>query len=272
MLHIPDHQVAGHKAEEGKRLGPVVDDSGRFYKPLQSEGRGSSELTFYTSFASATDIPNRIRTFFPTFYGTQTLEASDGTGPLDHLILEDLVFGLSNPSIMDIKIGARTWYPEASEDYIEKCFKRDRETTSVTLGFHISGLQVNRTGLEVWKPDRHLVHEFKSEDVFLALKKFVSSDPETNLDCEFAKLVYGGSGGILAQLIELKEWFETQTIFHFNSCSVLVLFDKESGRVQVKLIDFAHVIEGGGVIDHNFLGGLCSLIKFVSNVVIEAEN
>ena len=38
---------------------------------------------------------------------------------------------------------------------------------------------------------------------------------------------------------------------------------------MVKLVDFAHVAEGNGVIDHNFLGGLCSLIKFISDIVVE---
>ncbi|BFG31962.1 hypothetical protein CerSpe_182360 [Prunus speciosa] len=66
---------------------------------------------------------------------------------------------------------------------------------------------------------------------------------------------------------------EEQTIFHFCSCSVLMVYEKESilqGRnsgAEIKLIDFAHVIEGKGVIDHNFLGGLCSLIKLISDIV-----
>lgn len=42
-------------------------------------------------------------------------------------------------------------------------------------------------------------------------------------------------------------------------------------NAQVKIIDFAHVTEGKGVIDHNFLGGLCSLIKFISEVLGDCE-
>jgi hypothetical protein len=64
----------------------------------------------------------------------------------------------------------------------------------------------------------------------------------------------------------------SETIFHFSSCSVLLVNDKESvskGRsssAEVKLVDFAHVVEGKGIIDHNFLGGLCSFIKFISEI------
>ncbi|GFZ17285.1 inositol polyphosphate kinase 2 alpha [Actinidia rufa] len=125
---------------------------------------------------------------------------------------------------MDIKIGASTWPPQSSEDYIPKSLKKD--------------------------------------------KKDLLSNP----DCAFALVVYGESSGILVQLLELKTWFEDQTIFHFYSCSVLMMYEKElaiegrSSGAVVKLVDFAHVVEGRGVIDHNFLGGLYSLIKFILEI------
>ncbi|KAH7866840.1 hypothetical protein Vadar_025660 [Vaccinium darrowii] len=277
MLKVPAHQVAGHQASDGK-LGPLVDDSGRFYKPLQSEERGANEVAFYTSFSSNKQIPDHIRRFFPVFYGTQLLKASDGSGMCPHLVLQDLVSSHINPSIMDIKIGSRTWPPQASEDYIAKCLKKDRGSTSTELGFRISGFQVygsKESGY--WKPDKRYFRSFTTEDVKLALRKFVSSnasaDSDCNPDCAFASVIYGGSMGILAQLLELKAWFEDQTIFHFYSCSVLMMFEKElalkgrSSGAEVKLVDFAHVVEGRGVIDHNFLGGLCSLIKFTSEIL-----
>lgn len=281
MFKVPDTQVAGHHAEGGQ-LGPLIDDSGRFYKPLQSKGRGLHELEFYTKFASLSEIPDHIRGFFPVFSGSKTIEASDGSGPCVHIILQDLMFGRTNPSVMDIKMGSRTWYPQASDSYIQKCLQKDRESTSVSLGFRVSGLQVY-TGEDSgpWKPAKNLVRSFSHEDVRLVLKRFVSSNPsldkDTIPDCLFASLVYGGSDGVLAQLKKLKEWFEGQTLFHFYSCSVLMLFEKETaekskiGSAEVKLVDFAHVVDGDGVIDHNFLGSLCSLIKFISDIVKDAD-
>ncbi|KAK0608188.1 hypothetical protein LWI29_026948 [Acer saccharum] len=277
MLKVPDHQVAGHTARHGK-LGPLIDDSGRFYKPLQDDERGSKELAFYSSFSSNTSIPDHIHGFFPVFYGTQLLEASDGSGLRPHLVLQDLASDRLNPSIIDIKIGSRTWYPQASEDYVQRCMKKDKETTSLLLGFRISGLQIyGNSESGFWKPEKKHVQEFTLEDVRLVLRKFVSSnspiDSNSFPDCCFAPSVYGGSAGILAQLLELKAWFEDQTIYHFNSCSVLMVYEKESmmkgkrSGAEIKLIDFAHVVEGRGVIDHNFLGGLCSFIKFVSEIL-----
>ncbi|XVF08562.1 hypothetical protein REPUB_Repub07fG0013900 [Reevesia pubescens] len=281
MLKVPEHQVAGHQALDGK-LGPLIDDSGRFYKPLQGDGRGSEEVSFYKSFSSDTRVPDHIRRYFPVFYGTQLLEASDGSGLLLHLVLEDLTSICLNPSIIDVKIGSRTWYPEASEDYIQKCLEKDRQTSTVHLGFRISGLQIYESKESgFWKPERKEVQCLTADNVRLVLRKFVSSNSSigsnVNPDCSFAPSVYGGSAGILEQLLELKAWFENQTSYHFHSCSLLILFDKEStleGRTpvgEVKLIDFAHVVEGRGVIDHNFLGGLCSLIKFVSEILSNSK-
>ncbi|XVF54811.1 hypothetical protein PTKIN_Ptkin05aG0211700 [Pterospermum kingtungense] len=280
MLKVPEHQVAGHLATNGK-LGPLVDDAGRFYKPLQDDERGTKELAFYKSFSSDTWVPDHICKFFPVFYGSQLLDASDGSGLCVHLVLQDLAASRINPSIIDVKIGSRTWYPEASDSYIQKCLEKDRRTTTVSLGFRIAGLQIYE-GKEsgFWKPGRKEVQSFTADNVRLVLRKFVSSNSSignTNPDCSFASSVYGGSGGVLEQLLELKAWFEDQTIYHFHSCSLLILFDEESvlnGRTpvaEVKLIDFAHVVEGNGVIDHNFLGGLCSLIKFVSEILSDLK-
>ncbi|WCJ36378.1 Inositol polyphosphate multikinase beta [Euphorbia peplus] len=277
MLKIPDHQVAGHRARDGL-LGPLVDDSGRFYKPLQDNDRGSREVAFYTSFSSNTRVPVHIRKYFPVFYGTQLLEASDGSGLRPHLVMQDCVSNLVYPCVMDVKIGSRTWYPQASDDYIQRCLKKDTETSSLELGFRISGLQLyNDKESKFWQSDRKTVQKLNVDGVRKVLRKFVSSSlsDESNLepDGTYASSVYGGSSGILAQLLELKAWFEDQTIYHFNSCSVLMFYEKDSllagggSSAKVKLIDFAHVGEANGIIDHNFVGGLCSLIKFISEML-----
>ncbi|VVB17622.1 unnamed protein product [Arabis nemorensis] len=282
MLKVPEHQVAGHIARDGK-LGPLVDDEGRFYKPLQGDARGENEAKFYESFSLNKEVPDHIHRYFPVYHGTQLVEASNGSGKLPHMVLEDVVSGYLNPSVMDVKIGSRTWYPDVSEVYFKKCIKKDRETTTVSLGFRVSGFKIfDHQESSFWRPDKRVVLGYKVDGARLALRKFVSSnslaDSNSIPNCAFASEVYGGSNGILAQLLELKAWFETQTIFHFNSCSILMVYENDSflmkggateqaPRAQVKLVDFAHVLDGNGVIDHNFLGGLCSFIKFVKDIL-----
>ncbi|OIV89199.1 hypothetical protein TanjilG_03832 [Lupinus angustifolius] len=287
MLKIPNHQVAGHKAIDGI-LGPLIDDSGNFYKPLQNDDRGSNEVSFYESFNSEPRVPKSILKYFPIFHGTKIVNASDGSGLHPHLVLEDVASCYPNPSVMDVKIGSRTWYPQASEEYIKKCLDKDRVTSSITLGFRVSGLKLvgsvaNEDDLS-WQPDRKFLQNLSAEDVKLLLSKFVSSnmpseDAAACPDRAFVEKVFGGSNGVLEQLLELKKWFEVQTIFHFYSCSVLMLYDKESllngkssGGAVVKLVDFAHVVDAEGAIDHNFLGGLCSLIKFISDIIASPDD
>ncbi|XP_026665408.2 inositol polyphosphate multikinase beta-like [Phoenix dactylifera] len=281
MLSAPEHQVAGHRAAEGQ-LGPLVDGAGLFYKPLQGDDRGAHEAAFYSSFSSDPRVPPHVRAFFPGFHGTQLLPASDGSGPHPHLVLDDLAVGLRRPSLIDLKIGARTWYPSASDEYFRKCLKKDRDSTSLALGFRVSGVRIHQGGdAGFWQPDRDAIRRFTAKDVRRTLRQFVSSNPSSDADppdCAFASTVYGGSNGVLAQLLELKAWFEDQTLFHFYSASVLVMYEMEEveagragGEVRVKLVDFAHVMEGNGIIDHNFLGGLCSLIKFISEILTDPD-
>ncbi|XP_010546120.1 PREDICTED: inositol polyphosphate multikinase beta [Tarenaya hassleriana] len=282
MLKVPEHQVAGHEARAGG-LGPLIDDEGRFYKPLQGDARGEKEVKFYQSFWTNKKVPGHIRRFFPMCHGTELVEASDGTGLRPHLVLQDVVKGYSKPSVMDVKIGSRTWYPDVSEEYIRKCIRKDTSTTSVLLGFRISGMRgYDHKALDFWRPDKKVVLGFSVDAARLALRKFVSSNSAAKCDpkpdCALASRVYGGSDGILAQLLKLKAWFEDQTLYHFNSCSILLVYENESildggdPRAQVKLVDFAHVLEDNGVIDHNFLGGLCSFIKCIRDILESSDD
>ncbi|XP_020232615.1 inositol polyphosphate multikinase beta [Cajanus cajan] len=167
MLKVPEHQVAGHKAKDGV-LGPLVDDTGRFYKPLQNNDRGSRELSFYSSLSSHPSIP---LPFSPAFHGTKVVEASDGSGPHPHLVLEDLLRGYAKPSVMDVKIDSRTWHLGDSDDYIAKCLAKDRESSTIPLAFRISG-----DALSAWEPPRKSLQSLSAHDALFILRKFVSSN------------------------------------------------------------------------------------------------
>ncbi|KAL6899135.1 hypothetical protein ACP4OV_005793 [Aristida adscensionis] len=276
-LRPPEHQVAGHRASANK-LGPLVDGSGLFYKPLQAGDRGEHEVTFYEALAAHPGVPSQILDcFFPRFYGTRLLPTAARPGePHPHIALEDILAGMAEPCVMDIKIGAITWPPNSPEPYVAKCLAKDRGTTSVLLGFRISGVRVAGPEDAVWKPERPELKALDTAGVRRVLRRYVSSVAGEGLDCARAAAVYGGQTGVLAQLRELKKWFEEQTLFHFYSASILLGYDASAagagrGGSRVKLVDFAHVTEGDGVIDHNFLGGLCSLIKFISDIVAETS-
>ena len=61
--------------------------------------------------------------------------------------LEDVARHYRRPSICDIKVGFRTWYPNGDAAYIQRCQLKDAATTQSTLGFKICGMQARLTPL-----------------------------------------------------------------------------------------------------------------------------
>jgi 1D-myo-inositol-tetrakisphosphate 5-kinase/inositol-polyphosphate multikinase len=57
--------------------------------------------------------------------------------------LEDVAQHYRRPSIIDIKVGFQTWYPNADPSYIQRCKAKDAQTTQAALGFKICGMQVH---------------------------------------------------------------------------------------------------------------------------------
>lgn len=281
MLKPAAHQVAGHQAGVGK-VGPLVDGAGKFYKPLQDGERGVMEKKFYEQFWADMDVPASAKAFFPRFYGTIEVAALDGSGFIDHAVLEDLTNQFQRPCVMDLKMGVHTWYPGASDEYIAKCMEKDAETTSKELGFRVSGLQVFDDGnAKMWKPGRVWCKMLDADAVMTLLKQFVSSNPtdDKTPDLAYASEVYGSLGGIINQLSELRSWFAVQKNYHFSSSSILLMYEKSDSTAlgsqasmcgSVKLVDFPHVLTGRGAVDENFLQGMDSLISILREIVSQS--
>ncbi len=115
-------QIAGHGSEgDGQRGFLKHRRDGWLLKPLQAPPKGEREVGFYKALnddtcADATD--RAFRRFVPKFFGVETVEVNgdgQGGGGGDYLVLEDVTEGLELPNIMDIKIGSRTWGPDAPE-------------------------------------------------------------------------------------------------------------------------------------------------------------
>eukprot|EP00850_Spirogloea_muscicola_P020146 SM000208S06316 [mRNA] locus=s208:12683:12940:- [translate_table: standard] len=68
------------RLSEGRR-GSLVDESGRFYKPLQGGERGDQETSFYEKIQADESVPKNILAYFPRYYGTVVVNAEDGSGP-----------------------------------------------------------------------------------------------------------------------------------------------------------------------------------------------
>eukprot|EP00271_Cylindrocystis_brebissonii_P007229 TRINITY_DN20520_c3_g1_i1.p1 TRINITY_DN20520_c3_g1~~TRINITY_DN20520_c3_g1_i1.p1 ORF type:complete len:317 (-),score=53.48 TRINITY_DN20520_c3_g1_i1:261-1211(-) len=304
-----ERQVAGHRFENG-RAGSLVDDAGRFYKPLQGGARGDTETNFYDEFWANEEVTPDGKKFFPKYFGIVELEAVDGSGLTKHAIMEDLTSGYSQPCITDIKMGRRTWGPDADAAYIAKCTEKDTSSTSASLGFRIAGMRVSHAPSDnsspdtTWSPDRQWFKTLLTKaDVEDALRRFTSLHPlefkgksfnaSESASGSCAAEVYGGDGGVLEQLADLKKWFQAQTSYHFYATSILIIYegdtrkvpsteeqseDKSSAvptsatsnqsgrRVKIKLIDFAHVVPGNGKIDERLIEAIDALVEILKGL------
>jgi hypothetical protein len=69
-------------------------------------------------------VPIQLLTYLTALPARPVAARADGVVETDgrtFLELEDLTRNYRRPSIIDIKVGFRTWYPSASQTYIERC-------------------------------------------------------------------------------------------------------------------------------------------------------
>lgn len=211
-------------------------------------------------------VMSALASVVPRYYGTYVLHGELGL-KRKHIKLEDLTRKYENPSIVDIKVGFRTWYPEADEKYKMKCRAKDAATTSSTLGFKICGMQVyNAVKKKHWRADRNWCKQVSGESIHVALAAFGN-----NGSAATPEGIYLGRNGVLDQLRRIKDIFKIQEKFLFHSTSVLILYEGaaetvEDLRVTLKLVDFAHTFHADRTIDTNFLSGLTGLEQVIQGM------
>merc|ERR1711872_1202983 len=232
-------QIAGHGSENDGQRGLLVHESGFVLKPVQPPPKGTREVAFYQSINSSENLVDRLFVQLTArFYGTQEVKIQNGVvGLSDYLVLENLTQGLKAPCVMDIKIGARTYGPDATE---AKMKQEDAKYlgTKVPLGFSVLGI---------------ISHN--EEGVKRVNKAFGR------------KLVVGNI--FLEKLDEFVKFFEDQRRYHLYASSLLFVYDfapiqagnteKFKDSIKLKLIDFAHVFPAEGLRDDNFIFGLKNL-------------
>ncbi|EFN50926.1 hypothetical protein CHLNCDRAFT_141721 [Chlorella variabilis] len=236
---------------------------------LHGEGQATSSSSNGGSSANFATLPFSVRNapllhVIPKYYGVTQHE--DARTLLE---LEDLARAYRHPCIIDIKVGFRTWYPQADDKYIQRCKEKDESTTQAALGFKICGMQVFRHGAGgYWRASKRWCKTLPVELVDKALLSFAHNEHGLR-----PADVYGGAAGAIVQLEALEAWFSVQRDFHFYSSSVLLLYEggarnADQAGVRVRMVDFAHTFqaEDGGR-DTNFLAGLRALLARLRAVV-----
>lgn len=246
----------------GGHAGLLTDKSSKtVLKPVKGV-RGEREADFYRAvFSDSSNVP---RSFFPLFHGVKLPEGVDVpmSNPNDKvqlLILEDLCKDFSHPCIMDLKVGVRTWGPDASQSKIDS--QKDKYAPQQVMGFRI-------TGMRVWVPhlQEKVGEETEPADYFATISPAVPAvtkapikvgEEETQGEWRFYGRPFGLSftedtvvdglrsfvcfrGKVLKnvlkhfiqQLENIKAWFETQTSWEFFGSSLLFVYEAGGGQLQ----------------------------------------
>lgn len=271
------HQVGGHGAWD-KAQAMQLNKEGLVLKPVQKGERGKKEVAFYEDISSSSD-PSSVRSAFselmPHYFGVSKKLMEDGsTG--EFLMMENLTKGFKLPCVMDIKMGARTWAPDADA---EKQSKQDSSYrgTKIPFGFSVPGLNVflDTVFQDEEKPEQ-VVHgkefgrELGEETIDSLIPLYLGTETREHAARLLAKI-------FLEKLHPIQSLFQSQTTYNLYGSSLLFVYDAaacdeiDEARIRnsvcLKMIDFAHVWPAEGKLDTNYLHGVDNLIKLFEKVL-----
>lgn len=300
-----ENQVAGHTFQDSAEAVGMLKSTneGCVFKPLTKPLCAEREKQFYEKVSSVVPALLELKPLVPEYHGTVTMKVRDKK--VEFLKLTDITFGMSEPCVIDIKIGRRTWDPLATEEKrLVESSKYVR--TKENVGFCIPGFQVS--SISAGKLKRYGKEYGKALDeksVYEAFKIFLNAD--TRL---FRPLI----AKILAKLYEVQSWAHDQRQFHVYSSSILIVYDAKRLKellglktippinatgclnpadsvgleemistdgcgydlddwVQVKMIDFAHVFPAkDGEPDLNYIHGIDHLVAIFETLLQDAAS
>lgn len=258
----PLPQVAGHGSWD-KSQAILTNKDGCILKPIQPPPRGDREVEFYQTVNTSED-PNvaQFVKFIPTFYGTCTKK--DGK----FMMIENATIRMVKPCIMDVKIGAKTYGPDANE---EKKAKQDASYAGTKKPFGFSVL-----GMSVYQGEEKKEFKVMGKDYGKSLNKdnignFIEIYFDKETESVNTKMIVEI---VIERLKALEQMYSQQRVFHIFGSSILFVYDADAvlgdktkedleDAVVVKMIDFAHVHPANGEADLNYNKGLRNLIELI---------
>ena len=265
-------QVGGHGSVD-KSQAMQVNREGLVLKPIQEGPRGEREVEFFKTVTRSTDPTETVwKEFIPQFYGVSRKILEDGT-KAEYLMMENLTKDFKKPCIMDVKIGAKTYGPDASD---KKKAQQDASYagTKQPFGFSVPGLSVHvgEKKKEVIMKGKEYGRSLNEDNIHELLEIYLDINNEPEVAKELAKI-------FVEDLKKVLLLFEYQATFHFFASSLLFVYDAEAARnfketkdgnlrnsCSLKMIDFAHVWKAEGRTDQNYVKGVQSLIMLFQNI------
>lgn len=224
MLELPhgmeplEHQVAGHTFQLGnKTLGIIKNkNDGCVLKSSTKQLCREREIKFYEELRLQNDNDSMLlKELVPEFRGVEMVVINGN--PIEFLKLVDITHDMTEPCIIDIKIGKRTWDPLASDEKIME-EKQKYKACKQNLGFCIPGFQVyDVTTGRIRRYGKEYGKKLNETTVKDALKIF--------LNCENGTMCRPLLMQLLTGLWKVHQWARTNKALRIYSSSLLLAYD-----------------------------------------------
>eukprot|EP00914_Ancora_sagittata_P005626 GHVO01011480.1.p1 GENE.GHVO01011480.1~~GHVO01011480.1.p1 ORF type:complete len:183 (+),score=27.70 GHVO01011480.1:3-551(+) len=152
--------------------------------------------------------------------------------------MENLVWQLKSPCVMDIKLGTRLYGDDATAEKRRKMVQKAKQCTSAELGFRLTGFKCTTHALENITVEGKEVRNLNTREGF---KNYVLRF----LACGGPARVRSLAAIYSKRVGEMVGFFETQKMAAFFGSSLLLCFDAhkedcDNLRTDMRMIDFAH--------------------------------
>ncbi|EDR29928.1 transcription factor, putative [Entamoeba dispar SAW760] len=249
---MSDFQVGGHKGKA--QLVPI----GEFlYKPNTEQ-----EANFYEQIQHSP-----LSQFLPKYYGKENIDL--GFGYFTYFKMQNVIYGMKHPCILDLKMGCRTWFEDSSPEKIQSKKNYDINTTSTQYGLRFCGMRVFNKDINMFiQHDKYIMLQMHTyESLKQMIKVFLSSHGCIN---QYEKFKFSNSfftlndldnivndlhtnpiinhsiidnmiDKLLIKLNHLKEIYEKEG-YQIISSSLFLFYDYDDplSTIDFKMIDFAH--------------------------------
>ena len=151
------------------------------------------------------------------------------------MMLEDLTNGYEKPSVIDLKIGTKTWEEDAPQEKIDRESKK--YPLQRTIGFRLTGMRIfNRETQQYDVYDKKYGYSITLETLNTMFGVYFS---QVSAACKKDIIM-----SVIEQVRPILTWFEVSGRLRFICSSLLFILEgntEDNYKPIVRLVDFAHV-------------------------------
>lgn len=244
-------------------------------------------LEVWTTLDNEAKLLRRLYRFIPSYFGTVRHEMSENVpdkspmvpGPYGihfdcYLLLQDVTCQFQKPCVIDLKMGYRTYEPDAPESKKER--ERKKYPHQQTFGFRIVGKRIYIPSHKEAEDNGFVFYPKQAGRAFDSLEglkeAFVIYFGLENVEAPLFHARLKTITNILLKLRSLQHWFRDNKQFCFYASSLLIAYEGDRGGdpdiVTVKMIDFGRVRRQKGG-DPGYLKGLTTVASLLEEILTE---